>query len=518
MLMVACGNPINSNPSGGSGVTSSIFVNDTKWDDEVAELMYKTAGAVAPYIALKEGFDYKVINENDDPTFYILSKNDGDICATYQRLVEADGWDLYGTDASAGYTRYVYSTVRGELEVYLQFDYYPGGYNPKGCEIFMWSDIYVNPEIDYQLIKDWSKEVKQGFMDKFGEIIPLAPLSMDYEYVWVEEDCNFIFTDKDGHSDALTEYYKTISSTTDWVFSYDFYNQGYIVFEKRADKVENGVLHLNMRHSNKTGFIVDVWMTIEQPPVLITEWSKDVKDAFKELFNDENAVPVAPISDEYDMDFAHIDEGYDIIDIIDPHPIEDFYDQYIEILENAGFEENEFYFPRYGYHVFEKVSEAYPDYNIVVNFMIVSAGVSIQIYKEEVLAGTGFSDSFPVDQMKNWMGKYNIEYKEFPSFPSDVDGKYLYESTGPDFAIEIYQEAGLEVMLEETYKKMLEDDGWVIDDSMHAPGSFWGYFARKEGCDFYLRFFSADFEDVGLFVCHVYPNSYDCTQGFVVQK
>lgn len=517
LLVAACANPTTSSPV--SGTTSSIFVNDTKWDDDVAQLMYDISGDVAPYIALAKGFEYKQIDMEGDPTFYLFSKEDGDLTKTYQRLVEASDYELYGVDQSAGYDRYVYSKVKGEAEVFLQFDYYPGGYNPKGFEIFMWSDIYVNPEIDYPLISDWSKEVKNGFMDKFGEIIPLAPLSMDYEYIWVEEDCNFIFTDKDGHSDALTRYYTTVRDNTDWTFSLNFWNQGYIVFEKKADNVENGLLHLNMRHSNKTGFIVDVWMTIEKPPVLITDWSADVKDALNDLFKDEEAVPVAPISDEYAFDFAKdVEGGYDVIDILDPHPIDDFSEKYIEILENAGFVENDFYFPRWGNHVFEKESSELPDWNIVVDFMVLDAGVSIQIYKEEVLSGTGFTDTFPVDQMKHWMGKYGIEYVEFPTFPSDVDGRYLYESVGPDFDIQIYQDPGIEVLLEETYKDLLEADGWVIDDSRHGDGSYWGYFARKEGCDFYMRFFSIyDEEDIGAFILHVYPNSYDCTTGFVVR-
>ncbi len=508
VFLAACGGTVNPGTS-----SSKKFWNDTNWDDEVAKMMWDTAGAIAPYIALDESFEYKVIDMEGDPTFYLISKEDGDLTGNYQKIVEYEGYELYGIDSSAGYERYVYSTQVDELEVFLQFDYYPGGYSSKGFEIFMWSDVYVTPEIDYDLIDDWSKEVKDGFIEKFGEVIPLAPLSKDYEYVWVEEDCNFIFTDKGGHSNALLQYYESVRENKDWHFSYDFYNQGYIVFEKNADNVENGVLHLNMRHNNKTGFIVDVWMTIEPPPVMITEWSEEVKAAFKRVFDDENAIPLAPISDEYIFDVGSQDE-YTIIDILDPHPIDDFDIKFSEILIAAGFEENDYYYPRYGFHVFEKLSEQFPDYNICVNFMAVDQGVDIQLYLEESLGGSHFTDYFPVDQMKNWMSKYNIEYKEFPGFESAVDGRYLSESLGPDFSIQIYLNEDNN-NLEEEYKNVLAADGWVIDSSMHdIPGSYWGYFARKEGYDFYIRFFSILDEGEGALVFHVYPNSYDCTQGF----
>lgn len=508
LCLVACGGTDSSVSS------SKRFFNDTNWDDEVAKMMWDVTGEIAPYIALSEGFEYKTVDMEGDPTFYILSKNDGDLTTQYQKIVEFEGYEMYGIDSSAGYERYVYSKVNGEEEVFLQFDFYPGGYSTKGFEIFMWSDIYVPSEINYDLIDDWSKEVKDGFMDKFGEIIPLAPLSEDYEYVWVEEDKNFIFTDAKGRSDALNRYYELVSSTKEWKFSYDFWSQGYIVFEKKADNVENGVLHLNMRHNNKTGFIVDVWMTIELPPVLITEWTKEAKDAFKQLFDDENAIPLAPISDEFEMNVANQDE-YTLIDILDPHPIEDFSSEYSKILIDDGFVENDYYYPRYGYHVFEKVSPQFPDYNICVNFMVVDAGVSIQLYLEEVLGGSHFTDYFPVDQMKNWMSKYNIEYKEFPTFPSVVDGMYLSESLGPDFTVQIFQNED-NANLDLDYCQMLEEDGWEIDDTLYKKGNnYWGYFATKEGCDFYMRFVSLDQE---AFILHIYPNSYDCTAGYVFGK
>ena len=74
------------------------------------------------------------------------------------------------------------------------------------------------------------------------------------------------------------------------------------------------------------------------------------------------------------------------------------------------------------------------------------------------------------------------------------------------------------VLATKLIKEVLEADGWVIDDSMHdIEGSSWGYFARKEGYDFYLRFFSLvdPDEDLGAFVFHLYPNSFDCTGGLI---
>lgn len=497
---------------GGGKTPQKSFVNTTEWDDEVAKMMWDVTGEIAPYIELAPGFEYSIKEDEQDQYFYLISKADADLSEQYQKIVAGEGWELYGVDVSAGYNRYVYSTNNAVTETFIQFDYCPGGVSAKGFEIFMWNDVYQEAEIDYPLIKDWSDEVKAGFNEKFGETIPLAPLSKDYTYVWVEEDKNFIFTDKNGHSEALSRYYEDLRRDRDWTFSNSFWNQGYIVFEKKADHVENGVLHLNMRHSNKTGFIVDVWMTIEPPPVLITEWDAEIKDAFKRVFNDENAIPVAPISDEYIFDVGTQDE-YTIIDILDPHPIEDFDQRFADILIADGFVENDYYYPRYGFHVFEKLSDQFPDFNICVNYMAVDDGVDIQLYLEEALGGSHFTDYFPVDQMKNWMSKYDIEYKEFPQFESLVDGMYLSESLGPDFTIQIYLNEDNN-NLEEEYKDALAADGWVIDSSMHdLPGSSWGYFARKEGYDFYFRFFSILDEGEGALVFHVYPNSYDCTQG-----
>lgn len=495
------------------------FVNTSLWDDEIAKAMWEVTGHIIPYIELADGYEYSELEEDGDRIFYILSKNDNDLCTEYKRLLAYEDYELYGEDSSLGYNRYAYSRVENGVEYFLQFDYYPGGTKPKGFEIFTWSTTYIPREIDYDLIPDWPAQVKSDFMDKFGEIIPLAPLSNNFEYIWDEKEHNFIFTDKDGRYEAFTRYFSKIYEMPEWILSYDFYQQGYIVFEKACEHIENGIFHLNMRHSNSTGFIVDVWYTVHNPPVLISEWGSDVKEGFTSLFGDDSYIPLAPISDQYVYDYVELDTDFYLIDILDPNPIGDFYDQYIPILEAAGFVENDYYYPRFGYYVFEKVCPNDPVNNMVVNFQYVTQGLSIQIYKEGVLDGTGFTYDFPVDQIQNFMSKYQIEYKEFPQFESNFDGRYLYTSLGPIFTIEIYEEVipGA-ALLEDTYKEVLEADGWVIDDSMHdIEGSCWGYFARKEGYDFYLRFFSLvdPDEDLGGFVFHLYPNSFDCTGGLI---
>ncbi|MCQ2772645.1 MAG: hypothetical protein MJ238_05185, partial [Bacilli bacterium] len=284
--------------------------------------------------------------------------------------------------------------------------------------------------------------------------------------------------------------------------------KNYAVFTKKADN-KNGYIYLNMRLES-TGLIVDSWIVVEEAPAIITDWRDETKAALKDLTMEDDYLPVAPLSEGYIQEVYEYNEFSDIIDIFDPRPVSDFAEQYMPLLIEAGFVENEFYFEKTGYHVFEKPSVIMEAFNICVKFGKGPLGLGFQVYKQEKLGGFGFVEYFPTEYIKNFLDHNESRYTKFPEFPSELDGEYMFgtEDYAPIFTIEIYQPRVMDTLLDVRYKEMLEADGWVVDGSNYADEKgnvLYGYVARKPKVDFYLRFFSLD----EVFVFHLYPNSYD---------
>ena len=71
------------------------FVNTSLWDDEIAKAMWEVTGHIIPYIELADGYEYSELEEDGDRIFYILSKNDNDLCTEYKRLLAYEDYELY---------------------------------------------------------------------------------------------------------------------------------------------------------------------------------------------------------------------------------------------------------------------------------------------------------------------------------------------------------------------------------------------------------------------------------------
>ena len=523
--LVACGTKPTSSVDSSSNIDTSIIGSTessstgessssttpvaSNWTKEASDLMVSKLGEEIPYIKLGADYTCSVEKEGGTEYVYIFSSDAGDVSSTYIKLLDFAGYDYLTTDESAGYPRYVYGKTLGKDRLVIQFDYYPGsGVHEKGFEIFAWIEEYVNPKIDYELITDWPADLKSGFIEKFGEVIPLAPLSSGITFEWVEDDKNYIIKDAIGKEEAFDRYFDLLDKEPEWVLSRVYASRGWAVFEKPCDNIEYGNLHLNFIYTKGEGFKVDVWMTIDVPPAPLTEWSESDKALFRELFVDDKLIPLPPVTVNYTISKVETDENiYDgfFIAVTDNSAPADFMDQFKEILEAAGYVENTYYYERFGYYVYDKQSPIQEAFNIEIVFMVVNGTAEIHFGKSEILGGIGFVDDFPIAQLKNFLLNNECRYTAIPQFEPDHTGQYLYGVLEQEFYIGIYNDTGKDMAAD--YAKALENAGWTIDDS-HVGENDWGYFARKKGVDFYFRFWSDDIE----FAVFIYPNSYDCME------
>ena len=433
--LISCGSGVTSSITQSNGNESSIQSNLKDWKDGEIKMMEELLGEAIPFIKLADGYTVETLVDDKDGSkyIYILSKDDEDISETYRKKIEFEDYVENNINNNNGYTSYVYSKKVVGHDIVIQFGYFQGnGEHPAGFEIFAWISIPEDTSIDYELIKDWSEEEKALQMEHYGELIPLAPLSAEHkctlsfetfqEYTNVP---NIVFVDPIAKRDALNQYYDEMLAMSDkWTLDLEFAQKNYAVFTKKADN-KNGYIYLNMRLES-TGLIIDSWIVAEEEPALITDWREETKTALKDLTMEDINLPVAPLSEGYIQEVYEYNEFSDIIDIFDPRPVSDFAEQYMPLLIEAGFVENEFYFERTGYHVFERSLVAMEAFNLCVKFGKGPLGLGFQIYKQEKLGGFGFVEYFPTEYIKNFLDNNRCRYTKFPEFPSELDGEYMF--------------------------------------------------------------------------------------------
>lgn len=478
--LVSCngeGGDDSSHPT--STVKDPMF--DGEWDSELKALMNTLLKQEIPYVKLADSYEFSKETDETGDYLYISGESTTDFVETYGTYLETQGY-TYDSEESEendyySYTAYFY--VKGNLVI--QLDHFPGATvngetYAAANEIFAWLEDdggSTGEDVGQTTDTAWPAELLEMMNTSFGKTIPFVALAENYEY---SSDEDGLYIMDETSTDYLTNYGTALEeagftkATEDDSYGFTIY-QYYV----QANDDYNLVVEYSFYPGDDYGLSSagnSIAMYLNQ---IIKEVKSDTWPASEiaSVIDDgcKLTVPQFAVSGQYTYYFYGT--GIYVYGSVSS----DIFDAYDASLMDEGFVLGYNFLQGYYYYDWEEnVSVAY-GYDEDEKVFTISIQPLEPSY-DELLA------SFPQDKITTFLGDSTVEIPSFAIQEGETYKYSLFEEEDEDdgsisYYLEIDAKDAGEVgtnSLEDTYKALLEEKGWTIDDSDY---DYYGYIATS---------------------------------------
>ncbi len=487
---------VSCNGEGGddsSHLTSTVKdpMFDGEWDSELKTLMNSLLKEEIPYVKLADTYEFSKETDETGDYLYISGESTTDFVEAYGTYLETQGY-TYDSEESEendyySYTAYFYA--KGNLVI--QLDHFPGAtINGETYvatnEIFAWLEDNggsTGEDVGQTTDTAWPAELLEMMNTSFSKTIPFVALAENYGY---SSDEDGVYIADATSTNYLTNYGEALEdagftkSTEDDSYGYTIY-QYYV----QANDDYNLVVEYSYFPGNdyySAGNSISMYLSQIIKEVKVDAWPAN---EIASVMNEECklAIPEFAVSGQYTYFFYGT--GIYVYGTSDSD-LSSSYDSSLTaanfLLGYDAYQELDYYYD------WEEYVSVYLSYDADEKvFMILVQPTEPQY--DELLA------SFPQDKIVTFLGDGAVEVPSF-SIAEGETYKYTYqeefEFLGYTFpaSIEIdVKDAGTvgTDALEDTYKALLKEKGWEIDESQYDNN---GYIATS--CSVTLTFYTQD--------------------------
>lgn len=487
---------VSCNGEGGDNSSSvSTPVKDPmfegEWDSELKVLMNDLLKEEIPYVKLADSYEFSKEADSTGEYIYISGVSTTDFVEAYGKYLETQGYayDSEEKEENENYTYTAYFYTKGNLVI--QLDHFPGATingetYAAANEIYAWLEDdsgSTGDDVGQTTLTAWPTDLLEMMNSSFGKTIPFVALADNFEYSNDEEG---VYITDATSTNYLTNYGVALEeagfakSAEDNSYGYTIYQYYVQANDDYNLVVEYGFFPGNDYYS--AGNSISMYLNQIIKEVKVDAWpSSEIASVMNEKC--KLTIPEFAISGQYTYFFYGT--GIYVYGTSDS----DLSSSYVSSLTAANFllgydayQELDYYYD------WEEYVSVYLSYDAdEKKFMILIQPTEPQY--DELLA------SFPQDKIATFLGDSAVEVPSF-SIAEGETYKYTYqeefEFLGYTFpaSIEIdVKDAGTvgTNALEDTYKALLKEKGWKIDDSQYDDN---GYIATSGSVT--LTFYTQD--------------------------
>ena len=211
---------VDSTSSTSSGTVNAI----TSWKQEDIQTMQTLLGLTIPVAPVSENYFLDVLEDEYGEFILISDETVGDLSNQYGMVLENNGYqfddNVEATEYKDGFLKEYSKDIDSTSFVVIQIGYFlETTEDPAAFDIYAWVEFDI---VDYEKITDWRDEDKTLMEEILTEVIPVAPITSEYE-ISVETDAvgDFIYITDMYSGDVCDEYISIIET-----YGYEFVNNG----------------------------------------------------------------------------------------------------------------------------------------------------------------------------------------------------------------------------------------------------------------------------------------------------